>query len=362
MTLTKLRHNDSGIIIIIVIWILAVLSLMAVGLSRSLSVDLSLVKNEMALTRARMASRAAESYVLYHFAKKEDNEKVFDLRYPCGYLPLADDNQALVHQVLVGKTGSFDLIIGRDNESMIYGVLDEAARLNLNALNQQSYAIFVQLLMHVADVDEDDAHDIALSVIDWIDRDNVVSTTANGSGAEQTTYDEERDGIIVKNAPMDHIGELLIIKGMTQEIFEKIQKYVTVFPRQGKQMLQVNLNMASTELMKAIAMSFPNAGEEVVDSAVKKIENFRRGNDNIYCTSDDKIVFDKQTNFDVIKNLYDVLTASEEVVYRNLYNIYDSGNPAYVSFTARGYDQATSMYYESDVTLDVTDLNVVLRK
>lgn len=70
---------------------------------------------------------------------------------------------------------------------------------------------------------------ITAAIADWQDRDTVKKL----DGAEQADYPE---GVTVRNGPIQYNEELRFIKGMTEELYQKLSPLVTLFPR------GVNLN------------------------------------------------------------------------------------------------------------------------
>jgi len=65
---------------------------------------------------------------------------------------------------------------------------------------------------------------IVPAIIDWIDTDDTVTVLPfvkrENQGAEKEHYQEKTPPYKCKNGPLDTVSELLLVKGMTQEIFE----------------------------------------------------------------------------------------------------------------------------------------------
>jgi general secretion pathway protein K len=101
-------------------------------------------------------------------------------------------------------------------------VEDEAGKIPLNKLvNGNEYnldikEILIRLLSQPEfGLDERKANEIADSIKDWIDADNVTT----GYGAETSYYSSLDPPYEAKNAPLDCIEELLMVKGVAEEIF-----------------------------------------------------------------------------------------------------------------------------------------------
>jgi type II secretory pathway component PulK len=95
-----------------------------------------------------------------------------------------------------------------------YGVMDEGAKINLNAImqNDPSGQTLFNMLMLLPNMTED----IANAILDWMD----VDDSPRESGAESDTYSGQTPSYLAKNAPLDSLEELLMVRGVTwQKLF-----------------------------------------------------------------------------------------------------------------------------------------------
>ena len=158
-------------------------------------------------------------------------------------------------------------------------VEDEAGKIPLNKLvngneyNSDIKEILIRLLSQPEfGLDERKANEIADSIKDWIDADNL----ATGYGVENSYYTSLDPPYEAKNAQLDCIEELLMIKGITQEIFtgtkEKpgLAQFVTADNDDGK----ININTAPKMVLRSLA---DGISAELAD----EMDEFRRreGND-----------------------------------------------------------------------------------
>jgi type II secretory pathway component PulK len=91
-----------------------------------------------------------------------------------------------------------------------YGVSDESGRINVNALvrlDPSPGGIAYRTLMKLPNMTDA----IAYAIIDWIDADDNLSP----SGAEESEYQTRVPAYRCKNAPLDSIEELLLVRGVT---------------------------------------------------------------------------------------------------------------------------------------------------
>jgi type II secretory pathway component PulK len=93
-----------------------------------------------------------------------------------------------------------------------YGVADECARLNINALFKldSSGQVLHDRLMTLPNMTED----IANSILDWIDPDD----DERAGGAENQYYQTLSNPYRTKNGPLDTLEELLLVKDVTPEL------------------------------------------------------------------------------------------------------------------------------------------------
>jgi general secretion pathway protein K len=149
-------------------------------------------------------------------------------------------------------------------------VEDEAGKIPLNKLVEDNSGIkdiLIRLLRQPEfGLDERKANEIADSIKDWIDADNSVT----GYGAETSYYASLDPPYEAKNAQLDCIEELLMVKGITKEIFtgtkEKpgLARYVTA-DSEGA----ININTAPKMVLRSLS---PDITVELAD----KMDEYRR--------------------------------------------------------------------------------------
>ncbi len=293
----SIKHPEkSGIILLAVLWMLVILSVMAIGLARRTAIDLSLTKYYLGKLQARYAARGGVVYarlLLKKDAVSGETAKA-DTLWLCGVDLEGRSPQEIFDSQKVGP-GSFTIGFtswsSEENKNKKhYGFTDEDGRLNLNAINRGNYSIAVRFFM-LAGVEEERARIIAASIADWIDQDSFVSVA--DYGAEDDYYENLPQPYRCKNRPFDTIEELMLVRGMTEDIFNEVKDAITIFPRHPAR-LTVNINTARPLVMRALFMdkSGPQTNTDVTDaeSLAKKIINFRNGPDAMPYTEDDKAV------------------------------------------------------------------------
>jgi type II secretory pathway component PulK len=113
--------------------------------------------------------------------------------------------------------------------------------------------------------------DVTAAILDWRDVDSDLSS----GGAENEFYLSLSNPYSCRNGPFKSVAELLLIKGMTPELYQEIKNNVTV---EGPG--TVNINTASMEVLSALGAS---------SALVGKILTSRKGPDGVEGTADDVV-------------------------------------------------------------------------
>jgi len=132
-----------------------------------------------------------------------------------------------------------------DDATVSIRIVDEDGRFNLNKVvdnlgenpNPLMRDRLRRLLTHL-EIDDPDALSDAL--IDWIDR----NQTTSPRGAENSWYQGLASPLVSKDGPLDTVDELLLVKGFTPEILQKLTPHVTVAG-----VSRLNLNSAGKDLL-----------------------------------------------------------------------------------------------------------------
>ena len=210
-----------GIVLVAVLLVVTVLALAAYHYSELMAAE---YKASASNTRARESHRAALSGIAYVMAILAD-ANFFNNNL--GYNPY--DNPQYFQDILVqdnsGNSSSkkslhFSIISLRNPEDPLsesqpyrFGVLDEAGKLNLNALLKYDSTgnVGLQMLTAVPGL-PNTTDDIANSILDWLDG---TSTQPRSGGAKDDYYMGLSPPYHCKNGPIDSYDELLSIQNVT---------------------------------------------------------------------------------------------------------------------------------------------------
>lgn len=260
------NNNTEGSILIIALWILFLLSAFAVILGYEVRQKLTLVGRIEEKDKLRFVLEAGIRSTIAQIRKEESKS----------YYALVDplSNNMGFKQIEIGD-GAVDICYNYLDEQASpsatrYGISDEEAKININKID---LPVLERLFRIVLGYDEAEAQDLAVSIIDWRDSDSELSMPI-GSG-EDGYYRNLEYPYEAKDAEFQALDEILLVKGVTQDMFIKIKDYITIYG-DGK----VNINTAPKIVLLALGLD-----EDIANVVL----SFRYGKDGILGTADDNV-------------------------------------------------------------------------
>ncbi len=243
------RTKTKGSVLIIVLWSLFILSALAIAISGYVRSQISVAGKLSQNTRNYYLARAG-----VEMAVKEVKSAPVK-----GYETLGDGWSANIvafkeaafgdgHYSVLGSPAA----IGAGGAK--YGMEDEERKININSA---PVGVLKNLFEIAGGVDAEDAPAIAASVVNW--REPEDRAIKEGAGAfHYSTLDRPYK---CKNALFEAPEELLLVKGVTRNVFDKIKDHVTLYGGGA-----VNINTAGPVALRSLGMS-----EELAE----KIAHFR---------------------------------------------------------------------------------------
>ncbi len=162
-----------------------------------------------------------------------------------------------------------------------YEWVDEERKININTVSDK---ILVQLFETIAGLTPQQAGDLTAAILDWREP----GENPRKNGAKSNYYQMLSPSYPCKDGPFDLPEEVLLVKGMTPDIFKSIQNEITVYGAGS-----VNINTADKLVLKTLGMS---------DTLADAIIFYRNGKDGLPATRDDNIFTDTNTIVDVLKS------------------------------------------------------------
>ncbi len=183
------RHRAGGTVLIVTMWILLVLAGLVLVLARMVRVEGDRAANHVAAVQAAAVEQGAIQYVLASVDGLE------------GDVPTESDTPC--EAVQVGDGMFWILRPASDERTYPYGITDEMSKVNLNTATPDMIARLPGMTT-----------EFAASIVDWRDADSNVTP----SGAENEYYLLLADPYECKNSPLETVGELFLVRGVTREI------------------------------------------------------------------------------------------------------------------------------------------------
>lgn len=271
----KIRNNNKGLILVSSLWIVAILTLLAIGLAYRISIELHLVKFSREMLKARLACESGLEFSSQVLAEDLNDFDSFNETWSKGMVLGRDESIFKDYKL---KEAAFTIFSETNNQdscaNTLYGLSDEGSKLNINK------ATTVELETFFTQLGIENPKEITNSISDWIDADDITSF----DGAEDDYYSSLVTPYKCKNAPIAVIEELLLIKGMDEEKFEKIKPFVTVYG-DGK----ININTVSEVVLKSLLIS-RGALDTTAAKLAKEIIAYRFGPDTCLATADDGVL------------------------------------------------------------------------
>ena len=222
---SPLRQKQRGLALVMVLWFIALLSILALGFSKSTRSDINITRNLLDAARAgHLAEAAIEKGI---------------------HLLLSSDQEAL-EPLILGNPASFSL----DGATLTYWIQDENGKVDIN----QAPTELIDGLLHSIEVTETDATRDA--ILDWRDADDLRLL----NGAESREYREAGREMMPANAPFRDIAELQHVLGITPELYTKLSPHITVHSFSS----EINPDVASREVL----MALPDVSRNEVDDMI----------------------------------------------------------------------------------------------
>jgi type II secretory pathway component PulK len=189
---SALRTPQSGTVLIVTIWVVLVLAGLALVFAQSMRISAAVSANHVASLQAECIAAGALEYLVAKLSagtqeqgtSTETTDSYTALQVGQGYFWILRSN--------LESDREFD-----------YGLANESNKINLNSASQE----MLQRLPGMT-------AELAASIIDWRDSDSEVTT----GGAEDEYYLLQSNAYHCKNAPLETVDEILLIKGASEEL------------------------------------------------------------------------------------------------------------------------------------------------
>jgi hypothetical protein len=241
-----------GLILVAVMWILFILALLAMGLSWVGSGELTLLKLASGKLRAYAAARAGIVYAQAQLVRRPASSDVL------GRVGIDVDVQGekriVLEDLRIGDQERFDIgvpagyYVDRPGMKFLPGLSDEMGRFDINLVNA--------------------ADSVGACVLEQL-----IERLQPGAGAgirEAVVKYKKSSGDEAVTRVFFFPEELLMLEGMTVELFRRLKPFITVYPLHPQVLLKVNMYTAPKEVVRAVFQGiavFDKSGIETTPDA-----------------------------------------------------------------------------------------------
>jgi general secretion pathway protein K len=206
--------KQSGVVLVIVLWMLSLLIVLATGYSHMVRTEIGLTANLVHYSQAKAIAEAGVWQTVIELLKPRVEQKW-------------KTNGTMYSFVF--KQGIVNL-----------NIIDEAGKISLNTGSPE----LIHGLIDSIDLPEEDGQALLQSIMDWRDKDDLV----RNYGAEDDDYLQNNYNYNAKDGPFNSLDELQLVMGMSIETYNKLKPALTVHSHQSG----INLDSAPKEVLLAI--------------------------------------------------------------------------------------------------------------
>lgn len=263
--------NDHGVALLLTIWILALLSVIVGEFCHAMRTEVNITRNFKEKTEAYYVGHAGLMQAIAELIRMETTPPEIVSVEETEAEDEEDEKEKIDWRINIPIT---DISFGTGVFSVV--IKNEAGKININRADQN----LLRMMLNGFDLDDDEKDIIVDSIMDWRDQDDLLRL----HGAENDYYQSLDEPYNARNNDFESIEELLLVKGITPEIFYGgLKEIVTVYAEKtGRSKLQtrrsrtsrsrstlssnkININFASPEMLRAL----PQMTDELVQDIIK---------------------------------------------------------------------------------------------
>jgi general secretion pathway protein K len=209
------RPHQRGIALLMVLWALMLLSAMVTEFCYSMRIEVKTAGNFKELIEARYISLSGMNRAIVGLMENDAAR---------GIAPLPSDEEA---ETLSGENIRWrpneeiqDIAFGKGYFAVTIG--NESGKVNINKADEK----LLRILFTRFQLEEKERDSIVDAILDWRDKDDLHRL----NGAEKEYYESLPNPYSCKNDDFDSIEEMLLVKGITPDIFYGgLSKMVTIY-------------------------------------------------------------------------------------------------------------------------------------
>ena len=267
----RVTKNQKGIALFLVLWVLALLSVIVGEFCFAMRTEVNVTRNFKEQTEAYYIALAGLNRAIGELIRKEVVRQKTAKKPESKMEENEEDSESQwrmnvdIAPVSFGQ-GKFEVKIG-----------NESGKININGANES----LLKVMLNAFNIEEQQKSVIIASIMDWRDKNDLHRL----NGAEDSYYGSLPEPYECKNGDFDSVEELLMVRGVTPEIFYGgLKDIITVFKAPGKRIRfkkgykmipadlnKININAAPKKLLLALP--------SMTDKLAQEIINYRKDSD-----------------------------------------------------------------------------------
>jgi general secretion pathway protein K len=224
-----------GIALVLVLWVIALLTVMALGLTTTQRTESALTRNQIDAARFRAQAEAALALTALNL-----------LTTPLETVPAEE----------VWIPNGVPRPLAFDGVELRITLTNEASRIDLNRATRDQLAVLIELAQGEDGYDEAQRDALADAIIDWRDEDDLTEL----NGAEDGDYADAGLPYGAGDEPFRSVEELRQVLGMTRALYQRLAPDLTVRNDTGR----VEQRFASAPVLVALQGITPDDAARVV--------------------------------------------------------------------------------------------------
>jgi general secretion pathway protein K len=252
--------NNNGVALVLVLWILAFLSVLVGEFCLAMRTEINITAN------------FKEETLSYYYAKAGVNLATHRLLHGGVFLEsIESDEEPWNEGAVEWHLGLRIPPISFGEGSIEIEIENESGKININYANAE----LLRIMLNPFGLDDEDKNVIVDSILDWRDADDLYRL----NGAEDEYYGSLVHPYDARNGDFDSVEELLLVRGVTPEIFYGgLKEMVTIYPGESLSADnkvrkppvnadQININAAPPQVLQALP--------QMTDDLVQAILEYR---------------------------------------------------------------------------------------
>lgn len=242
------RHKNEGVALVMVLWVLMLLSIIALEFCYAMRTEVDICANQKDEIKGYFMARAGVERALLETLRS----MYLQLKADEPDVPGDEEGEtpesvapAMESETEVWKVDGTPYKVPFHDGSFKVSIEDEGGKLDINYASE---GMLRQLLSNIElpEVPSEEGNIVDIisdSVMDWRDEDDLHHL----NGAEDDYYNSLPEPYDCKDGPFDAIEELLLVRGVTPEVYRQLSRHITIYSA-GK----INVNTTSLEILKTI--------------------------------------------------------------------------------------------------------------